>query len=216
MNATNRKIDTKSDPANDPAMAAFKAGRLQSILADIRQDNPIAKPDRPHPPVEELKSATALDAEREELKRAIEPDAPGLTAPAASAAPAIPEPRAGTSSAGAAQPTPDAAIELKAEKPELRAPDTTGDQPNNLPVGDAAVHANSQEPAKRLRGRPRVSDEKKRESSYTLSPHIADRVRDLAAMEQLRLKRTISASAIVEAMIEIAEKHLQDNKVLTH
>ncbi|TLX16892.1 hypothetical protein [Rhizobium sp. MHM7A] len=227
MNATNRKIDNKADPANDPAMAALRGNnRLQFLMEEIRLENPIGKPDRPHPPVTDLRTATSLETQREELQRAISPEAQKQTA---SATP-VPAPTAVEETVTPRGPA--LAVEAKGELPqEVPQPETAPkseeailppppvsdpatQKTDNLPVNDAAVHADSLQAKPRLRGRPRVSDEKKRESSYTLSPHVADRVRDLAAHEQIRLKRTVSASAIVERMIEIAEQHIQDNKVL--
>jgi hypothetical protein len=223
MNATNRKIDNKADPANDPAMAALRPGnRMQFLMDEIRQDNPIAKPDRPHAPVTDLRTATSLDTQREELQRAISTDVPEQAATATpSPVTVVEEP---VSQQIAVQEV-EARVELTQEalKPEpapetqeiILPPQSVSDPIAQQPVNDAALHADSLPITPRLRGRPRVSEEKKKESSYTLSPHVADRVRDLAAHEQIRLKRTISASAIVEALIEIAEQHIQDNKVLT-
>lgn len=245
MNATNRKIDNKADPANDPAMAALRPNnRLSSILAEIREDNPIKKPDRPHPPVADLRTATSLDTQREELQRAIapaadvqetsavaahsavtEPNPPLVSKPMADTAP-VPEAEAKIEIAEAMlQPEP-AAQPIPAHQEILPQPVTQpippqvpvhaplAQMPESAPVNDAAMHSESLQEKPRLRGRPRVSAEKKRESSFTLSPHMADRVRDLAAMEQLRLKRTVSASAIVERMLELAEQQIQDNRVL--
>lgn len=237
MNATNRKIDNKADPANDPAMAALRpTNRLMSLMDEIRMENPIGKPDRPHPPVTDLRTATSLETQREELQRAVTPETPEQTATVQqvpAAAPQAPVTLQQLTEEPASQlvstQTAEAKLELPQEAPKSApAPEATESLlpredargpvtqlSENLPVNDAALHADNPQKTRRLRGRPRVSEEKKRESSYTLSPHVADRIRDLAAHEQLRLKRTVSASAIVERLIEIAEQHIQDNKVLT-
>lgn len=221
MSATNRKIDPNADPATDPAMNALRpASRLQSIMAELREENPIGKPDRPHPPITDLRSATSFDIPQEVQQdtatktpeQAVEAVAPvqlmaETTLASSGNAPAVEkniQPAAQTIQHEKTQQT----AELETPKPGALSQ-------NSAPVNDAALHADNPQPAPRLRGRPRVSEERKRESSYTLSPHIADFVRDLAAHEQIRLKRTISASAIVEAMIEIAKHHITDNKVLT-
>jgi hypothetical protein len=224
MNATNRKIDNKADPANDPAMAALRpSNRLSSILAEIREDNPIKKPDRPHPPVADLRTATSLGTQREELQRAIAPveavhevaTSPQTTVVEQQAPQPAPMPEA---KATVEIPTevvlPEAVTAKQPIAPQPPVPESVTPISENVPVNDAAMHTESLEVKPRLRGRPRVSAEKKRESSFTLSPHMADRVRDLAAMEQLRLKRTVSASAIVERMLELAEQLIQDNRVL--
>jgi hypothetical protein len=232
MNATNRKIDNKADPANDPAMAALRPNnRLFSILDEIREDNPIKKPDRPHPPVADLRTTTTLDTQREELQRAIAPAAPAAAVQeivAVTPEPVVTEPMPQPVTQQSLHTAPvleaEAKIEITKEivKSEPAAerllpahqPEPEPQISENSPVNDAAMHAESLPAKPRLRGRPRVSAEKKRESSFTLSPHMADRVRDLAAMEQLRLKRTVSASAIVERMLELAEQQIQDNRVL--
>lgn len=233
MNATNRKIDNKADPANDPAMAALRpTNRLMSLMDEIRMENPIGKPDRPHPPVTDLRTATSLETQREELQRAVATEQAATEQQAPAAAPQAPVTLQQLTEEPASQlvskQTAEAKLELPQEAPKPApapeaaesllprdsAPDPVTQLSENLPVNDAALHADGPQKTRRLRGRPRVSEEKKRESSYTLSPHVADRIRDLAAHEQLRLKRTISASAIVERLIEIAEQHIQDNKVL--
>lgn len=245
MNATNRKIDNKADPANDPAMAALRPNnRLSSILAEIREDNPIKKPDRPHPPVADLRTATSLDTQREELQRAIAPaaDVQEISAVAAHSAVTEPNPILLSKPVADTAPVPEAEAKIEIAEamlqpepaaqpipahqevlpqpvaqpvpPQVPVQAPLAQMPESAPVNDAAMHSESLQEKPRLRGRPRVSAEKKRESSFTLSPHMADRVRDLAAMEQLRLKRTVSASAIVERMLELAEQQIQDNRVL--
>jgi hypothetical protein len=225
MSATNRKIDSKADPANDPALSAFRtSNRLQSLMADIKADNPIAKADRPHPPLTDLRTTTSLDTQREELQRAMvtepevkEPDAevqqpvaaitpqPKIEVPVVNVEPAHEEKAPDSLPVGEVQPTQK--LIFKAPEPSPETMET--------PVNDAAVHTAREETTPRLRGRPRVSEEKKRESSYTLSPHIAGRIRDLAALEQYRLKRTVSASEILEAMVAKADEQIKDNQVLT-
>lgn len=223
MSGTNRKLNPKDDPANDPAMAAFRpANRLQSLMAEIRSDNPIAKPDRPHPPSPDLRSATSLDTQREELQRALTTESEENPTP-------VPDKL--EKSVNLAPTLPPLVIEPVLTRTEMNEPEkltAPGSEQNRVievpkpalenfeqPVNDAAVHTVREEPAPRLRGRPRVSEEKKRESSYTLSPHIAGRIRDLAALEQYRLKRTVSASEILEALVIRADEQIRDNIVLT-
>lgn len=252
MNAINRKIDPKADPATDPSMAGLikKPNRIQAVLAGLTSDNPIAKPDRPHPPTEELRASLenvhtpqpvssgapiappsvplahptntieeqvdALSATTRSLR---ETTATTPLQARAETAPMIETPVIETPQALPVAVEHATPVEVQAHsvteptpEPETAKSDQTWDKP--VIQDEASISIPELKAAPRSRGRPRISEERKKESSFTLSPHVADRMRDLAAYNQLRLKRSVSASEIVEDLLMKAEAQIKDNIVL--
>ncbi len=200
MSANNRKIDVNDDPENDPKLAAMlgsqpKKARLQNLLQQVARDNPMSEPDKPLPPAEELKRAAMEMAQKE-------PDVSKFMARA----------EAATTSSTA---LPGTSVAQHSEPPALRhadIPEVSAVEKEVIKDTVSISLAEREQP--QGRGRPRMGDVRKTETSYSLSPETVRRIRDLAAYNQLRLGRSVSGSEIAEYLLQQAFETIKDNEVL--
>lgn len=202
MSANNRKIDVNDDPEKDPKLAAMlstqqKSKRLQALLSQVAETNPMTEPDRPLPPAEELKRA-ALEMGQPQT------NVPQFLAKTEAMRSISAEPVAANSAV--AQPV------LRVEAPQ--APSAPIFEPTEeIVVDEVSVTVRSPEIEQpSSRGRPRMGDVRKVETTYSLSPETVRRIRDLAAYNQLRLGRSVSGSEIAEYLLKQAFETIEKKR----
>lgn len=211
MSANNRKIDVNDDPEKDPKLAAIlgtqpKKARLQNLLSQVAQStNPIAEPDRPLPPAEELRrAALEMSQPKANLPEFL---ARAETVSGDFAASGVPS--------AVTEPKVDSLVPSVSEPPRNLEP-TISTEGAAVIRDEVSVSLKGPEEQPSSRGRPRMGDVRKTETSYSLSPETVKRIRDLAAYNQIRLGRSVSGSEIAEYLLMQAFKTIVDNEVLPH
>ncbi len=202
---------------DDPKVASMMKRRenLESMLSDLKDENPLVAPDRPHPapptvlqpqvppvalqsavaPAQDLAPTAALQTEHAPLSA-------GESSTALVQQPSIQAPET---------PTPPV---LTADT-EARTPANNGEQLRETDefVGEPMARSIT-EAEPRGRGRPLKSKTHKSETSYSLDPDLIKNLRILAAKQQIRLGRTVSTSEIVEVLLSKAMQLVEDDVVL--